>query len=95
MYLLKKKEKNIRGHHHVMTGGPYDALTWPMWQGNSNSPKSKRPVCALRIRPFEFPNLISIRQGATEEHVCRRLTGESVTPRPATAPGALPPSAML
>ena len=79
----------------MMTGGPYDALTRPMWQGNSNSPKSKHPVCALHIQPFEFPNLISIRRGATEEHVCRRLTGESVTPRPATAPGALPPSAML
>ena len=79
----------------MMTGGSYDALTRPTWQGNSNSPKSKRPVCALCIRPFEFPNLISIRREATEEHVCRRLTCESVTPRPAAAPGALPPSAML
>jgi hypothetical protein len=66
-----------------------------MWQGNFNYLKSKRPVYALRIRPFEFPNLISIRRGATEEHVRRRLTGESVTPWPAAAPGAMPPSAML
>ena len=93
LYLLKRK--NIRGHHHVMMGGPYDALTQPMWQGNSNSPTSKRPICALLIRPFEFPNLISIKRGATEEHVRRRLTGESVTPQSATTPGALPPSAML
>jgi len=79
----------------MMMGGPYDALMRPMWQGNFNSPKSKRPVCALRMRPFEFPNPISIRRGATEDHVHRRLTGESVTPQPAMAPGALPPSAML
>ena len=79
----------------MMTGGPYDALTRPMRQGNSNSPKSKRPVCALYIQPFEFPNLISIRRGATEEHVRRHLTGESVMPRPTTTLGALLPSAML
>ena len=79
----------------MMMGGPYDALTWPMWQGNSNSPKSKRPVCALHIRLFEFSNLISIRRGAMEEHVCRYLTGESVMPRPAAALGALLPSTML
>ena len=79
----------------MMTGDPYDALTRLMWQENSNSPKSKCPVCALRIRSFEFPNLISIGWRATEEHVRRRLTGESVTPQSATTPGALPPSAML
>ena len=79
----------------MMTGDPYDALTRLMWQGNSNSPTSRRPVRAFCIRLFEFPNLISIRQGATEDHVRRCLTGESVTPRPAVSPGALSPSAML
>ena len=79
----------------MIMGGSYDALTQPMRQENSNSPKSKRPVCALHIRLFEFSNLISIRRGAMEEHVRRHLNGESVMPRPAAALGALLPSAML
>ena len=72
----KKKEKKHTWTPSRDDGRPISCTDVAMWQGNSNSPTSKRPVCALRIRPFEFPNLISLRRGAMEGHVRHRLTCE-------------------